>query len=243
MLSSVSVRCTAEWTTVPQISQRLNGHSCAANGDRSGVHLSRIGRRAQVGVENGLSSGTVNVEAARRVQLGVRGSSDQKRCRALGVRAKDRRRSRIRNIVQARAVAVGAEEQEVCAVLLDERRCLDEWAIGVTTVENLRLGAARGEGGAVGRHLLNHDGSGDDRGVAVVAVSAVANVVAIDFPCEVERAIGVEERNGVDGTTIARLRKLEIVMVIVVAIRTRWGKQGHLRWACRDQRVKRLSRR
>ena len=50
--------------------------------------------------------------------------------------------------------------------------------------------------------MLEHDGRGNDGFLAVVAASAVADAVAVDFVHDVEGPVDVSEGGGVDGTAV-----------------------------------------
>ena len=50
--------------------------------------------------------------------------------------------------------------------------------------------------------MLEHDGCRHDGFLAVVAVSAVADAVAVDFVHDVEGPVDVFEWGGVDGTAV-----------------------------------------
>ena len=151
-----------------------------------------------------------DVRTTRAIEVAERATSDHEP-RAFGERTRCTTACSIGDIVERATVAVGGEEEEVGAGgRANHRRGFDERAVIVVAVEELNGGGTGGECKTVCSHFAGHDGRGDERRDAVVAIAAVTDVVAVDLPDEVERAVIVDKRVGVDGATGAKKVSKEI---------------------------------
>lgn len=193
---------------IQRIRDHINKRSCRSyrhrrptNADISNIHLPRIRRRALISMKHNLRPISQNIRPTRRKQI-IPASRHQQRASALRIRAHDTRGRGVRGIVIRPIETVGREKEDVDAfAAADQGGGFDEWAVGVPAVEDLRGAAARRD--AVGFHGLHHDGRRHERGVAVVAVAAVPDAVAVDLVDNVDGAVRVDEAGRVDGSALA----------------------------------------
>lgn len=142
-----------------------------------------------------------NIRSTRRIQI-IPAPRHQQRTSALRIRAHHTRGRSVRGIVIRPIEAVGREKEDVNAFTAeDQGGGFDEGAVCVPAVEDLRGAAAWRD--AVGFHRLHHDGRRHEGGVAVVAVAAVPDAVAVDLVDDVDGAVRVDEAGWVDGSALA----------------------------------------
>lgn len=114
-------------------------HRLAGDRNLTSVHLAGVSGGAEVSVEQDVHATGTDVQTTGRIELRVRLARLQKRSiwgLRLRIRTLDVRRGGVRGVVEAAGVAVGAEEENVDAVDLDQRRGLDEGPISVATVQD-----------------------------------------------------------------------------------------------------------
>ena len=135
---------------------------------------------------------TRHTRSARRIQSVAITPRNQQRRPTLRPRSRNTWRSSIRNIIIRPIEAVRAEETEIRATHFHHAGSFNKRTVGVGAIEDLNRVIGRRE--TVGGHLLQYDGRGDVGRDSVVAVSAMADGVAVDFVDDVAgSSLGVLE--------------------------------------------------
>ncbi|KAI2766191.1 hypothetical protein DTO012A8_8592 [Penicillium roqueforti] len=137
-----------------------------------------------------------NIPPTRRNKPRIR--SINHRNIGLSIRTRNALRRSIAHIIRRVGKAMSGIKQKVRIPMENQIRCLDQRAITIssTAIEDLHRVPDRRD--TVGANLLQQDRRGNKRFDAVVAVSAVADAVAVDFENDVATAVFVFEPCWVD---------------------------------------------
>lgn len=108
------------------------------------------------------------------------------------------------HIISVTRKAMCRVEQVVNPILQHKTRCFNERSVPVGSVAVKDLYRVSNGSNTVRLNLLEHDGRWDERRNAIVAVSPVANAVAVNFIYDVAGAICVFESCSVDRSALAQ---------------------------------------